>query len=82
MNIYGQQEAERVGSGAKVGKLRAVLALCSRKLRRGLQVRLLEAFILPVKLMSALLTGMCMLHKLCTPTRVEAPKAERSHGDT
>ncbi|KAK9826771.1 hypothetical protein WJX81_007782 [Elliptochloris bilobata] len=46
------------------------------------QVRLLEAFILSVTLISALLTGTCMLHMLCTPTRFEAPKGERAHGDS
>ena len=44
------------------------------------QVRLLEAFILSVTLISALLSGTCMLHMLCTPTRFEAPKGERAHG--
>ncbi len=49
---------------------------------RGLHLKLLEAFILSVTLISALLTGTCMLHMLCTPTRFKVPKGERSHGDT
>ncbi len=57
-------------------------AACADAARGGPQVRLLEAFILSVTLISALLTGTCMLHMLCTPTRFEAPKGERSHGDT
>ena len=46
------------------------------------QVRLLEALILSITLISALLSGTCMLHALCTPTRFEAPKGERAHGDS
>jgi len=66
------------------GHLEAYLRLGAawRRAACAAQVRLLEALILSVTLISALLSGTCMLHALCTPTRFEAPKGERAHGDS
>jgi hypothetical protein len=39
-----------------------------------LQVKLLEAVILAITLIIAVITGTCMMHGLGTPTRFETPK--------
>lgn len=51
--------------------------VCNAKCRT--QVLALQALILGLTLLSALLSGFCLMHALDTPTRFEAPKDARGH---